>query len=124
MLLDRNAMLQQILPRAQGDVAVRGPVEAVAPDTVLGVHLPRQAVDEGVAGHRLMKRRVKDRHVGIVGQELPRGANAQQVRGIVQWRQLAEAVDGLLHLFVDQHRMREILASMHHAVADRADLLE
>ena len=110
------------LRRAAGHEAVRGAVEAVAPDAVALVEHVGQGVEEGHGLHGLVERGVEHRHVRHVAEEVPRRPVALDVRRVVQRRDVEALLDRPQHLVVDQHRGLEALAPVHHPVPDRLDL--
>ena len=105
-----------------GHVEVRGAVEAVAADLVLAVVFVGQGVDVGLFGHGLVKGGVEDPGHGDAGQDLLAGLDAGDVGRVVQRRQRDALLEGGEHGLGDGHGAVELLAGVHHAVADGEDL--
>ena len=103
-------------------VLVRGAVEAVAADAVVGVELVRDGVAPGVLGQGAVEGGVEHGDLRHVRPLLGDGADAQHVGGVVQRGQRVEPLDGAGDLVVDQDRLGEALAAVHHAVADGVEL--
>ena len=102
--------------------AIREAVEAVAPDPVLRGQLVGDGVAGGVLGDRRMEGRIEDGdHRDARTERRLGGADAGEARGVVQRGQRFELLDRPQDLRVDQGRLRESLAAMDHAVADRVD---
>ena len=98
------------------DVFVRGAVEAVAADAVVGVELVRHGVAPGVLGQGAVEGGVEHGHLRHLRPLLGDGADAQHVGGVVQRGQRVEPLDGAGDLVVDQHGLAEPLAAVDHAV--------
>ena len=107
---------------AQADVVVRRAVEAVAAHALLFVELVGQAVEIGVGRQRVVKRRVEHGDVRHGGKQPPHLANAGDVHRVVQRRERIERLDLRQHLVGDERSFRELLAAMHDAMRDDADL--
>jgi hypothetical protein len=105
-----------------GDIFVRGPVEAVAADSVVGVELVGNGVAPGVLGQAAVECGVEHGHLRHVRPFLRDGADAEHVGGVVQRRQRVEPFDGTGDLVVDQHGLAEPLAAVHHPVPHRVQL--
>ncbi len=70
-----------------GHILVGGAVEAVAADAVLFIQFIGQGIEKGLGRHGLVKGRIKDRHLGHLGEKLPGHPDAVQVGRIMQGRQ-------------------------------------
>ena len=66
-----------------GDVAVRGAVETVTADFVVGVEFVRQRVEEGALRHMLVEGGIEDDDLFQVGEGLAGGVNTGDVRRVV-----------------------------------------
>ena len=103
----------------QGDVAVRGPVEPVAPDAMAQIQVVGQAIEIGFLGQRAVEGRVEDRHLGNpLAQQVLAGLDALEVGGVVQGGQLDAVLDPGQDGLVDAHRLLELLAAVHDPVTD------
>ena len=67
---------------------------------------------------------VEDADVGHAGQCALHGLDAGDVGRVVQRGQRDVFAQGVEHGVGDQHRTRELLGAMHHAVADGGDVLQ
>ena len=106
-----------------GDVAVRGAVETVTADFVVGVEFVRQRVEEGALRHMLVEGGIEDDDLFQVGEGLAGGVNTGDVRRVVQ-RGKADAVHNLVaHIVIHEDGFGEIFAAMHDAVADCLDFV-
>ncbi len=81
------------------------------------LHVDR--VPRRVLRHRRVERGVEDRHLRQVGAQRLRGADAGDVRRVVQRRHRHQALDLLQHLVGDHGRLGEPQPAVHHPVADR-----
>ena len=104
-----------------GHEAVAGAVEAVTAQVQLAVVFARDGVGVGMLGHGLVVGGVEHGDIGQAFEDFLRGADAQQVGGVVQRRQRDAALDGVDDFAIDQHRFAVLFAGAHHAVADGAD---
>ncbi len=121
---DQVALLERPAEQAgalTGHEPVRGAVEAVAPHPVLLVEFVGDGVEKGARRHGLVEGGVEHRHLGQVREDFHGHADAVQVGRVVQRRQRDVALQGLDHLRGDAHGAAEVLAPVHHPVADRAD---
>ena len=101
---------------------MRQPVEAVALHTVPPGQINGDRVPRCPLRHLPVEGGVEGRHDGDVGtQGGLRGADGAQRRPIVQGRQLAQALDGVDDLLVDQHRFHKAVAAVDDPVADGVD---
>ncbi|EHM55975.1 hypothetical protein HMPREF9080_00224 [Cardiobacterium valvarum F0432] len=106
-----------------GDVAVRGAVETVAADFVVGVELVWQRVEIGALRHMLVEGGVEDDDLFQLREDFARSVNTGNVRRVVQ-RGEADAVHNLVaHIVIHEDGFGEIFTAMHDAVADRLDFV-
>ena len=68
-----------------------------------------------------MKRRVENGNLGRVGQYFFGRDNTNQVRRIMQWRQIGQFVNGFYHFVGGGHAAREFITAVNDAVTDPAD---
>ena len=71
-----------------------------------------------------MECRVEDGHLRNAGQQTHAGANALEVRRVVERRELAHILDFLENVVGDERRLDELLAAVNDAVPDRGDLVD
>ena len=117
-------LLAQVLRHLARDEAMARAVEAVAAHLQVGVVLVRHAVEVRLGRHGLMERGVEHGDVRLAGHDLLAGADAGDVRALVQRSERHKRLD-LLHALVgDERGGLEGLAAVEHAVAARADLVE
>lgn len=114
--------LAQVFGGLLGDVLVRGAVEAVAADLILGVPAVGHGIDVGLGGHGLVEGGVEDGHHGGVGHDLLAGLDAGDVGGVVEGGQGDALPDAVHDLAVDDDGVGELLAAVDHTVADGIDL--
>ena len=107
---------------ALADVAVAGAMEAVAAHTVLAVQLLRHRVAIGVLGQALVEGGVEYRDLRQLGEQLERRLDALQVGRVVQRCQRRGGADRQQADGVDATGRGEMLAAVHHAVADAMQL--
>ena len=106
-----------------GDVAVRGAVETVTADFVVGVELVRQRVEIGALRHMLVESGIEDDDLFQIGEDFARSVNTGNVRRVVQ-RGEADAVHNLVaHIVIHEDGFGEIFAAMHDTVADGLDFV-
>ena len=111
----------QKLRRRQLDVPVRHAVESVAAHRLLLVVFIRQAIQIGVRRQRLVEGRVESGHVGHQGKHaaLP---DALDIDRIVQRCQRVQCFQLLQYFVGDNYRFHKPFATMHHPMANGADL--
>jgi len=114
--------LLQVLGCLVGHILVAGAVEAVAAHAVLLVVLIGDGVHISLRGHGAVESGVEHGHHGDVAEHLAGGLDAQDACGVVQGSQRAQLTQSLDDLIGDQAAALELLAAMHHAVADGVDL--
>ena len=114
--------LLQVLGCLVGNVLVAGAVEAVAAHAVLLIVLIGDGVHVSLRGHGAVESGVEHGHHGDVAEHLAGGLDAQDACGVVQGSQRAQLTQSLDDLIGDQAAALELLAAMHHAVADGVDL--
>ena len=114
--------LFQIFGSLVGDVLVAGAVEAVAAHAVLLIVLVGDSVHVSLRRHGAVESGIEHSHHGHIAEHLACGLDAQDAGGVVQGSQRAQLTDGLNDLIGDQAALLELLAAMHHAVADGVDL--
>ena len=133
---DRRAVAQMAGDQAQflertaehlggllGNILVAGAVEAVAADLVLFIVLVGDRVHVVRLRHGLMERGIEyGDHRNVRAHNVAAGLDADQVGRIVERRKRYAVLDRLEHLFGDNDAVREELAAVYHAVADRVDL--
>ena len=106
-----------------GDVAVRGAVEAVPANLVTAVELVRDAVQECGLRHRRVKRGVEDGDLRDAGpQKVRRRADALDVRGVVERREVGALLDPGEHVWIDLDRHLELLAPVNDSVPRRVNV--
>ena len=106
-----------------GDILVARAVETVPPHLVVLVVLVGQGIGKCLGGHGLMEGGVEHGNHRHVGHDLLAGTNAGDVGGIVERGQRDARLNRGHHLVVDADGLVEGLATMHHAVTHRVDLL-
>ena len=116
--------LFQVLCSLVCNVLVAGAVETVAADAVLLVVLIGDGVHISLRGHGAVERSVEDGDHGDVAEHLAGSLDAQDACGVVQGSQGAQLADGVDDIIGDQAAGLELLAAMHHAVADSVDLAD
>ena len=67
---------------------------------------------------------VEHTHLGQARHQLADGVHTLQVGGVVQRGQVDALLEDVEHLLGQHHRLVELLAAVHHAVADGVDLVE
>ncbi|MNZ97187.1 hypothetical protein D3C78_1164130 [compost metagenome] len=97
-------------------------MEAVAAHAVFLVEEVRHRVAVGVLGHALVEGGVEHADLRQAGEQCHGGFDADQVGRVVQRRQLGVGTDALEHVRVDQAGGGEVLAAVHHAMADAVEL--
>src|SRR5215472_4177367 len=111
------------LPIAIGDVAMGCTMKSVAPDLMAPVQLIRDRIKVGMLRQRLVKRGVEDSDLGqSCPEDVSRGADAFDISRIVQRRKIDAAFNAAHDFVVDQHRVRKLLATMHHSMTDRVNI--
>ena len=127
MACDEIDLLQRLLqPRRSGlrDELVRSAVETVLADAELLRHLARQRILIGASGHGLVEGGVEHAHVGNALGRLLASLDALKVRRVVERRKRHAFANERLRGGGDLRGSGELVATMHHAVADRVDLGE
>src|SRR5262245_34806539 len=98
-------------------------MKAIPPDAVAPVKVIGQRVQVSFFGHRRVKGGIEYRHLWCrLAEDLPHGANATQVVGIVKRREVDALLDPLHHLVVDDYGLLEQLAAVHNTVSDCMDV--
>ena len=100
--------------------AVAGAVETVTADGVVFVELVGDAVQESLAGHRLVEGGVEHGHLRELREELGGAFHAGRVRGFVQRGEQRDAADVVDDFLADLFAL-DVLAAVHHAVTDGFD---
>ena len=72
---------------------------------------------------RLMKGRIKNRDLCLLGKQLRCYANALGTRWIVERSEVTQFFDALDHVVIDNHCLPKILTPMNNAVAHCGDLV-
>ena len=67
---------------------------------------------------------VEDTHLGQSWHQFLHGVHTLQVSGIMQWSQIRALLECLEHLVSKNHRLVELLATVHHTVTHSINLAE
>ena len=116
-------LLAQDLGGFGGHEAVAGAVETVTADGVVFVELVWDAVEESLARHGLVEGGVEHGHLWERWEELGRAFHAGRVCGFVQRGEQRDAADVVDDFLADLFAL-DVLAAMHHAVADGFDRVD
>ena len=100
------------------DVPVARSVKPVPADAVLRIQVVRNGVQEGVRPDGLVKRRIEDADVRDIRHEGHGGADADQVRRIVQGSERHARLDGADDLLVDERALGEPFGAVDAAMTD------
>mmetsp|Transcript_66941 Transcript_66941/g.145961 ORF Transcript_66941/g.145961 Transcript_66941/m.145961 type:complete len:216 (+) Transcript_66941:820-1467(+) len=111
----------QLLCHCAEHVAIRGAVEAVAPNAMQVVPLLWHCVAVGFGRHRRMEASVEDGHVGNATPYCLGGHNSREVGRIVEGRQATGLLNSSLYLGIDHGWGAELDATVHDPVANHFD---
>ena len=101
-----------------------GSVETITAHTVLRIEFVRQRIHISIVRHRLMERCIEHTHLWNVGQQRAHGIHTLDVSRVMEGSQIVTSSKGFHHLGSEQHRLVELLTTMHHAVTYSVQLVK
>ena len=107
-----------------GDVFMTRPVKTIFPHPVFLVPFHRHRIHILHLRNRLVKRRVKHRHLRRLRQSLLHRMNSRKVSWVVQRRKLRKFLNIFNHLVRNHYRFCIFFAPMYHAVSHASDFFE
>ena len=97
-------------------------METIAVDALLD-EPARDGVLPGRQGQGVVKGGVETGHLGQVRIQLAQGMDGAEVVRLMQRRQWNQGAELFYHRLIDQYRLLELLAAVHHPVADGNEAL-
>ncbi|MBA7615999.1 hypothetical protein ES703_23289 [subsurface metagenome] len=95
-------------------------MKAVAPDVILCHQLRRDGVPGSLLGHGVMKGSIEDCHHGDTRAECRPGGSDPLQRGlVVQGCQVADGLNGVYDLIIDNNRLHEAIPTVNHPMPYR-----
>src|ERR1700679_391017 len=107
-----GACFSMKLRESPRDIAVRDPVESVAPNFLFGQILVRQSVGVSVRRQRVVEGGIEDGYMCCVRHVLAGGPKCFEAVRIVERGENAEFVDLFLYFGVDDHGLGELISTM------------
>ena len=99
-------------------------MEAVAANTVPPIEMIRNSIKVSVLGNRMVERSVEHRHLrNVLAEKISRTARMPlMLLGLCRGARSMQSSIALQHLVVNQGRLGEHLAAVHHAMPNRVNV--